>query len=156
MRDIVILFVHVLVTICRLWGHGGIRSVVAESVPVKQQLLILNRSRKRAPNLRACDCFIAELCSLFLKPARLMRSAIVLKPSTLLNLHHAARNRKYCILFSHHRKGKPSPKGPSKELIDAIVDDKRRNPTWGCPRIAQQIALVFVWAINSSARIPPH
>ena len=25
----------------------------------------------------------------------------------------------------------------------AIVDTKRRNPTWGCPRIAQQIALAF-------------
>jgi hypothetical protein len=44
MRDIVILFVHVFVTICRLWGPGGIRSVVAESVLVKQQLLILKTS----------------------------------------------------------------------------------------------------------------
>jgi transposase InsO family protein len=25
----------------------------------------------------------------------------------------------------------------------AVVDMKRRNPTWGCPRIAQQIALAF-------------
>ena len=25
-------------------------------------------------------------------------------------------------------------------LVDAIVDMKRRNPRWGCPRIAQQIA----------------
>ena len=24
------------------------------------------------------------------------------------------------------------PKGPSKELVDAIVAIKRRNPTWGC------------------------
>jgi putative transposase len=81
MRDNVILFVHVIITICRPCGPGGIRSVVAESVLVKQQLLILNRSRKRAPNLRICDRFIAGLCSLFMKPARLTRSAIVLKPS---------------------------------------------------------------------------
>jgi hypothetical protein len=33
-------------------GPGGLRSVVAESVLVKQQLLILNRSRQRSPNLR--------------------------------------------------------------------------------------------------------
>src|ERR1039458_6407841 len=45
MRDLVILFVHVMATIARLWGPGGVRSVVAESVLVKQQLLILNRSR---------------------------------------------------------------------------------------------------------------
>jgi hypothetical protein len=28
-------------------------------------------------------------------------------------------------------------------LIDAVVEMKRRNPTWGRPRIAQQIALAF-------------
>ena len=143
MRDFIILFVHVIVTLSRLWGPGGIRSVVAESVLVKQQLLILNRSRQRAPNLRASDRFVAGLCSLFIRPARLIRSAIVLKPSTLLSLHKALRNRKYRVLFSPDRKRKPGPKGPSKELIDAVVDMKRHNPSWGCPRIAQQVALAF-------------
>jgi hypothetical protein len=143
MRDLVILFIHAIVTLCRLWRPGGVRSVVAESILIKQQLLILNRSRKRAPNLRAWDRFIAGLCSLCMKPTRLIRSAIVLKPSTLLNLHHALRNRKYRVLFSHKRKQKPGPKGPFQELINAIVDTKRRNPTWGCPRIAQQVALAF-------------
>jgi hypothetical protein len=28
-------------------------------------------------------------------------------------------------------------------LIDAVLELKRRNPTWGCPRIAQQITLAF-------------
>jgi hypothetical protein len=37
------------------------RSVVAESVLVKHQLLILNRSRKRSPNLRASDRVAAGL-----------------------------------------------------------------------------------------------
>jgi hypothetical protein len=48
MRDFVILFVHLIATVARLAGPGGIRSLVAESVLVKHQLLILNRSRKRA------------------------------------------------------------------------------------------------------------
>ncbi len=30
----------------------------------------------------------------------------------------------------------------------AVVEMKRRNPTWGCPRIAQQIALAFGIPIN--------
>ena len=42
MRELVILFVHAIATLARLWGPGGIRSVVAESVLVKQQLLILS------------------------------------------------------------------------------------------------------------------
>ena len=143
MRDIIILFVHVIVTLSRLLGRGGVRSVVAESVLLKQQLLILNRSRKRSPNLRASDRFVAGLCSLFINPARRVRSSIVLKPSTLSNLHQILINRKYRLLFSSEHRRKPGPKGPSQELIDAIVETKRRNPSWGCPRIAQQIALTF-------------
>jgi len=38
---------------------------------------------------------------------------------------------------------KPGPKGPSKEVINAIVEMKQRNPRYGCPRIAQQINLAF-------------
>jgi len=135
--------IHIIVTFSRLLGRGGIRSVVAESVLLKQQLLILNRSRNRALNLRAIDRFVAGLCSLFITPTRRVRSSIVLKPSTLLSLHQILVNRKYRLLFSSERGRKPGPKGPSQELIDAIVETKRRNPSWGCPCIAQQIALAF-------------
>jgi hypothetical protein len=64
-------------------GPGGARSVVAESVLIKHQLLILNRSRKRSPNLRVSDRIAAGVCALFIRPGRLIRSAIVIKPSTL-------------------------------------------------------------------------
>jgi hypothetical protein len=124
-------------------GPGGIRSVVAEPVLVKQQLLILNRSRQRAPNLRTSDRLVAGLCALLIRPARLIRSAIVLKPSTLLSLHQALRDRKYRLLFSSKRRGRPGPKRLDKELIEAVVQMKQRNPAWACPRIAQQIALAF-------------
>src|SRR6478735_8037884 len=113
MRDLVVLFVHLIATFARLLGPGGIRSVVAESVLIKQQLLILNRSRHRSPNLRSSDRLVAGLCALLIRPARLIRSAIILKPSTLLSLHQALRNRKYQQLFSPRRRRKPGPKGPS-------------------------------------------
>src|SRR4030095_2988114 len=70
-------------------------------------------------------------------------SAIVLKSSTLLNLHSHLSKRKYRLLFSPKRRNRPGPKGPDKDLIDAIVAMKQCNPNWGCPRIAQQIALAF-------------
>jgi hypothetical protein len=38
---------------------GVLRSVVAESLLMRQQVVILNRGRKRAPNLRALDRIIA-------------------------------------------------------------------------------------------------
>jgi putative transposase len=132
-----------MATLARLLGPGGIRSVVGESALVKQQLLILNRSRQRSPNLRTSDRLVAGLCALLVRPPRLIRAAIVLKPSTLLSLHQALTNRKYRLLFSSGRKGRPGPKGPDNELIEAVVQMKRHNPTWGCPRIAQQIALAF-------------
>jgi putative transposase len=36
----------------------------------------------------------------------------------------------------------------SKEVIEAIVEMKRRNPRYGCPRIAQQINLAFGLDLN--------
>src|SRR4029453_10716633 len=81
-------------------------------------------------------------------PSRLIRSAIVLKPSTLLSLHRALKNRKYRLLFSPKTREKPGPKGPGPEVIAAVVQMKHRNPSWGCPRIAQQIALAFGIPIN--------
>src|SRR6516225_3718536 len=55
MYDILIVFVHLIVTVVRLIKPGGLCAVVAESVLARHQILILNRSRKRAPNLRGSD-----------------------------------------------------------------------------------------------------
>src|SRR5262249_15783311 len=143
MRDIFTLFLHTIVTIIRLAQPGGLRAVVAESVLMRHQVLILNRGRKRAPNLRSSDRFIAGLCTLMMRPARVLRSAVVLKTSTLLHFHKMLIQQKYRVLFSPKRVRRPGPTGPTKELIDAVLEMKRRNCTWGCKRIAEQIALAF-------------
>jgi putative transposase len=143
MRDLAMIFIHLLVTIARLLGPGGTRSVIAESLLVKHQLLIVNRSRARAPVLRPTDRVIVGPCAIFMRPARLLRSAIVLKPATILRFHRSMVNRKYSLLFTPKTRGKPGPTGPSPELIAAIVEMKRRNPNFGYQRIADQISLVF-------------
>src|SRR5215468_5305326 len=143
MRDIFTLLLHAIVTIIRLGQPGGLRSVVAESILMRHQVLILNRGRKRAPNLRSSDRIIAGLCTLPIRPVRVLRCALVLKPSTLLHFHKLLTKQKYRLLFSPKRVRRPGPKGPTKELINAVVEMKRRNRTWGCKRIAQQIALAF-------------
>src|SRR5215469_15680750 len=124
------------------------RSLVAESLLLKHQLLIVNRSRQRTPNLRSSDRTLAGLIALLVRPTRQLRSAIVLKPSTLLAIHKAVSKQKYRMLFSSKRCRKPGPKGPSAELVHAVVEMKQRNPNWGCPRIAQQIAVVFRMPID--------
>jgi putative transposase len=143
MRNVVVLFIHLIATLGRLLGPGGVRSIVAESLLLKHQLLIVNRSRQRSPNLSAWDRILAGWMAILIRPTRLLRSAIVLKPSTLIDLHKAMSKRKYQMLFSPNRRRKPGPKGPSAELIRAVVEMKQRNPNWGCPRIAQQIAWAF-------------
>src|SRR3954451_21723379 len=110
MQDFLILLVHLVVTLARLAGPGGLRSVVAESVLVRHQGLVLSRGRKRAPNLRAADRMIMGLCTLFIRPARLFRSAIALKPATLLHFHSLLSKRQYRMLFSAKRLRRPGPK----------------------------------------------
>jgi hypothetical protein len=46
------------------------------------------------------------------------------------------------------KKAKPPPKGPTADLMRAVVEMKPRNPTWGCPHIADQINLAFGTYIN--------
>ena len=110
---------------------------------MRHQLLILNRGRKRASNLRSSDRIIARLCTLLMCPIRVLGSAVGLKPATLLSFHKMLVKQKYRLLFSSKRLGPPGPKGPTKELIDAVVEMKRRNRTWGDKRIAQQVASAF-------------
>ena len=118
--------------------------MVAEPVLLRHQLLVLERPRQRAPDLQPVDRFIAGLCTGLMRPARLLRSAIVLKPATTLNFHRLLVKRKYRELFAPKRKpGKAVPKGPSRELVAAIAETKRRNPRFGYQRIADQIALAF-------------
>ncbi|HUL92140.1 MAG TPA: integrase core domain-containing protein [Burkholderiales bacterium] len=144
MRDLLILAIHLVVTFAKLLRPGGVRTVAAESLLLKHQLLISNRSRQRAPNLTSVDRVVLGLATLFVRPHRLPKLGALVKPATLLSFHKALVDRKYCRLFSsrHHRR-KPGPKGPSAALIAAIVELKRRNPRFGCVRIAQQIAHAF-------------
>src|SRR6516162_9905538 len=143
MRDLILLVVHVVTTVMRIFQPGGVRAVIAESVLTKHQLLILNRPRRRAPNLRILDRLIAGFCSLWIKPKRHRRLAIAFKPSTFLNVHRAMVQRKYRLLFSPKQRRKPGPKGPTADLIQAVIEMKRRNPLWGSPQIAEQINLAF-------------
>jgi putative transposase len=148
MRDLAILIFHLIATGAKLCRRGGARSIVAESLLLKHQLLILNRSRGRAPNLRPTDRLIAALCADWLRPDRLLRAAIVIRPSTIMSFHRALVNQKYRWLFTPKSRGKPGPKGPSEEVIAAIVEMKRKNPRFGCRRIAQQLSFVFGFQID--------
>jgi putative transposase len=143
MIHLLILAVHLLATIAKLLRPGGVRAIVAESLLLRHQLVISSRAQRRAPNLSSFDRFVFGLWSLFVPASRIPRLAVILKPRTLLRFHEALKRRKYRWLFSSRGHRRPGPKGPSKQLIDAIVEFKRRNPRVGCPRIAQEITRTF-------------
>jgi putative transposase len=47
--------------------------------------------------------------------------AVILRASTLMYFHQALVKRKYYLLYSTRTRRRLGPKGPSKELIHAIV-----------------------------------
>jgi transposase InsO family protein len=147
MRLLFSLIAHLLVTFARLARPGGLGAVAAESLLVKHQLLIMKRAR-RVPNLTSWDRLALGVCTLLVSPKRLSKIAVILKPSTLLCLHRALVKRKYRLLYSPRKRRCPGPKGPSKALIAAVIEMKRRNLRFGCRKIAEQISSAFGLAIN--------
>jgi hypothetical protein len=83
MRLLSALLGHLLVTLARLARRGGVRSVVAESLAVKHQLLIMKRSQRRAPNLTSWERLLLGFYTLLVSPKRLRKLAVITKPSTL-------------------------------------------------------------------------
>jgi len=148
MGNAIVLLAHLLARLSVVLGPCGIRTVLAENILLKQQLLVLQRARRRAPNLPTSDRLFFGFCALLLSPRRLMRTAIILKPASLLRFHRGLKELKYRFLYSSHPKRKPGPKGPAPELLRAICELKRRNPRFGCPKIAQHLAKTFGIEVN--------
>src|SRR2546428_10748323 len=123
---------------------------------MRHQVLILeswSEACAQPSGLGSNHCGFVYL-TLLMRPAGVLRSAVVLKTSTLLHFHKMLIKQKYRLLFSPKRVRRPGPKGPTKELIDAVVEMKRRNRTWGCKRIAQQLTLAFGVDIDKDWPIP--
>ncbi len=148
MKYAVLLIVHSLVLIVKSLRPGGVKALIAENLLLKHQLGILARTRRKSPNLKTSDRFLLGALSLLVSPRRLFTVAIIIKPATLLKFHRALVKRKYRRLFSNKGHRRPGPKGPSQELVAAIVELKQRNPRYGCPRIAYIITLTFGIELN--------
>ena len=91
MKNAILAIVHLLARLVVLRGTGGTRAILAKNILLKHQLLVLQRSRRRAPNLRTADRWLFGFCAQFVSLRRLIRTAIILKPATLLRFHLAVR-----------------------------------------------------------------
>ena len=61
MKDLLLILAHLLTTLAKLLGPGGAKAIVADSLLMKQQLLVIKRSRRRAPNLSALDRCLSRI-----------------------------------------------------------------------------------------------
>ena len=71
MKDVLYLLFQLLTTLAKLLRPGGSRTVIAENLILKQQLIIHSRSRQRAPNLSTQDRVLLGFWSLFLSSRRI-------------------------------------------------------------------------------------
>src|SRR6202158_6289051 len=92
--EIFALIAHLLSTSVRVAGPGGVRAVIAESLLLKHQLIVLNRARKRALRLTRWDRLLFGIGAFWVAPNRLPKIAIGIRPSTLLRFHRALIQRK--------------------------------------------------------------
>ena len=51
MPEVIELLIHLIITFIKLLKPGGVKVVMAETIAMKQQLIVMNRSRKRSPRL---------------------------------------------------------------------------------------------------------
>ena len=90
----------------------------------------------------------------WLSPQRQTKTSIALRPSTFTRFHQALVRCKYRLLYTGRRLFRAGRKGPSAELIAAVVEMKRRNPKFGYLKIAQQISHAFGIELNKDVVAP--
>ena len=139
--------------------------VIAETQAMKQQLIVMNRGKSRAPKLSTFDRFFFGFLAFFVGEKRLQRIAIIIKPATILKFHKALVQRKYRGLYSNKNRKNPGRIPQDQALIDLIIEMRNRNPGIGYGRIAMQVYEAFGIEISRFAvgrilrqnwgRIPP-
>jgi hypothetical protein len=74
--EIFALIAHLLAIVVRVAVPGGVRAVIVESLLLKHQLLVLSRSRRRAPRLTSWDRLLFGIGAFLASPKRLPKIAI--------------------------------------------------------------------------------
>jgi hypothetical protein len=151
MSEAIELLIHFIVSAIKLLKPGGVKVVMAESMAMKQQLIVMNRGKKKSPKLVTSDRFLFGLLAVFIGGSRLKKIAVIIKPATILAFHKSLVNRKYNRLYSNNTKKKPGRKPQAQVLIDLVIEMKKRNPSFGYCRISMQILEAFGIAISRFA-----
>ncbi len=112
--EIFALSAHLLSSSVRVAAPGGVRAVIAESLVLKHQLIVLNRARNRAPRLTAWDRLLFGIGALWVAPNRRPKIAIGIRPRTLLRFHRALVRGNTDSYSRPEPVSDRGPKGPRK------------------------------------------
>ena len=130
---------------CLLPRCGNYRQLVLENFALRHQILILQRQRRR-PKLRSVDRWLwvmLQSCWPNWKAA-----ALIFRPETVIGWQRAGF-RAFWRWKSRRRGGRPSV---DRGLIQLIRRMWEVNPTWGSPRIRDELAKLGISASTSTIR----
>src|ERR1035437_562137 len=99
MKNAILVMVHLLARLAVLLGTGGTRAALAEDILLNQQLPVPPPPPRPAPIVPPAGRWLCGFCAQFVSLRRLIRTAIILKPATLLRLHRAFKDFKYRFLY---------------------------------------------------------
>lgn len=128
----------ILSTLLSLFGRKGVRSVVAEMILLRSQLIILKRKSSKIYRLTPWQRLVLGATAHFIPKGRIGKISILLSPATILKFHNFLVRKKYAKLYASRQSNTARPT-KSKEIIDLVIEIKTQNPSFGCPRIAMII-----------------
>ena len=112
MLKFILILLHLVRILIMLSKPQGTKALVAENLMLRKQLIKLSRKHKRSLKLSFLDRLSFAMLSHFIHPLRLAKSAIIIKPATIIKFHKAFIQKKYHLLFSSKATRRPEPKGP--------------------------------------------
>ena len=80
MKWLLFLFINFITLLFQLVGKGGVKAIISENLLLKQQLLIINRPRTRAPTLKPTERLMFGWLSMMMSYKRMVKTAIIVKP----------------------------------------------------------------------------
>jgi hypothetical protein len=139
MREVFCAIATTLSVFFQLSKPGGYRAVAAEMLILRVQLMTVQRGRKKSPPLSPLQRLLLAFASAFVVPRRLARAAVLVKPATILKFHRLLVKRKYKALYSNKARQSGRPR-TDRAIKNLVIEIKRENPDFGCPRIAATVA----------------
>ena len=118
------------------WFNAFLRSrnsLGLEIVALRHQVCVRKRKNAR-PRLSAWD----KVFWVFLRRvwSRWTEVLAVVKPETVVRWHRAGFRLYWCFLSRHREKGRPRLSSELRQLIERMTNEK---PTWGAPRIHEEL-----------------